>query len=337
MRRRAFLGTTASLVGLAGATPVAAADGPRGSNNGDGAKGARLVNAEESDGTIVATDDGFVIRGQEVVVDSGVEYGIDTAGYSGVVADNRISGTSDPGGDQIGISAGGGDVQVERNRIDVPDDYAHQFVGVSFTDGAGGSIRGNEIVGFHRAGILVRGAGTSATVRGNTVSGTGKRTIGWAENGIQVDRGASVRIQNNAVEGHWWDGKSNFASTGISLFGVDESGVVNNTLSDNEFGVYVAGRGNRVNGNDVANSFDSDSTFEFVSWGVLAAGSNNHLAGNRIADTSVDGGGAGIYLLPGASENKLTGNRISGFESNVIDATDESDENLIKGNPSPAS
>ena len=83
----------------ASATPPAGAAGAVGAGRRSGNNGSQLVNAEQTaDGTIIATDDNFVIAGQEIEVNSqgfyeGSEgtYVIYNDGYSGKISNNELA------------------------------------------------------------------------------------------------------------------------------------------------------------------------------------------------------------------------------------------------------
>ncbi|MDP1569495.1 MAG: right-handed parallel beta-helix repeat-containing protein [Vicinamibacterales bacterium] len=249
----------------------------------------------------------------------------------GVLSGVEISGTvSDAKPVQYGIYVSGAAVTVTGSSVTVADGYPHQFVSVTYRDGATGTIRDSVFTGAHRAGVALRGVGTDVTVSRNTVRGTGAKTSGWAENGIQVDQGAVARITNNIVTGHWWDGPSNWASTGILLFS-SNSHLSNNTMTDNEFSVFVAGSDNHVSGNQTSSTIVSQSIYNFRAWGVLIAGDRNHLAGNRV---SADDGAGGVYIYPGSTATRITGNRITGFEAPIIDGGTGT---VARGNTSPTS
>lgn len=234
--------------------------------------------------------------------------------------------TSAGGGTTTGIWNDGADVTL--NRSTFTTDYAGQHVPIRFDEGASGTISRNELNGTHRTGILLRGSGTDVQVKGNTVTGTGAKTSGWAENGIQVDQGATADIINNKISGHWWDGESNFASTGLILFGSNAK-ATNNTFHNNEFSIYLFGENNKVTGNSTGSDIESQSSLNFKAYGGLVGGANNHLAGNSFS--AEEGTGAvGVYVF--ASDSKVTGNRISGFSYPVYDL---GTDNKIKGTPAP--
>ncbi len=124
-------------------------------------------------------------------------------------------------GRSTGLWNNGGDITIKRSTFIT--DFSGQYLPIRFDDGVQGTITGNDITGTHRSAILIRGKNTHANIKGNTVAGSGAKTNGWAENGIQVDQNASAKIIRNNIAGHWWDGESNFASTGLLLFGVSNA------------------------------------------------------------------------------------------------------------------
>jgi parallel beta-helix repeat protein len=234
--------------------------------------------------------------------------------------------TTAGGGTSTGIWNEGADVTV--TRLTFTTDYSGQHVPIRFDEGASGMITHNELSGTHRTAILLRGDGTNVQVKGNVITGSGAKTSGWAENGIQVDQGATGDITGNKITGHWWDGESNFASTGLMLFGSNAK-ATNNTFHNNEFSIYLSGENNKVTGNDTSSDIVSQSSLNFKAYGALVGNTENHLAGNNFR--AKEGTGAvGIYIF--ANDSKVTGNRISGFTNPVYDL---GSDNMIKGTPAP--
>ena len=232
-------------------------------------------------------------------------------------------------GEVYGLWNNGADVIVTKSEFTTV--FSGQFLPIRFDEGAQGTISSNKISGTHRVAILVRGADTDVAIKGNVINGSGAKTDNWAENGIQVDQGATAKVMNNEIRGHWWDGESNFASAGLLMFNTANSTVTNNIFNDNEFSLYVSGTDNKVTGNRSTSEIESQSSFEFKAWGILLNGSDNHLAGNKLS--SMEGTGeVGIYIYPASSYNKITGNRINGFTVPVIDGGNES---MIRGTPAP--
>lgn len=251
----------------------------------------------------------------EVTCDIGIYFDED-----GVIDDVDIS-SPENGGDKTGIYVDGADVDLSNSAVSVADGYTGQFVSVAYHDGATGAITGNSITGAHRAGILVRGS--DVTVVQNEVIGTGEKTSGWAENGIQVDEGSVASITNNVVANHWWDGESNFASSGVILAS-STSAVNGNDFTNNEFSVYIIGGSNEVKSNRVESHVVSQSSLNFRAYGILVFGNDNTLIGNQLRATD---GAAGIYL---SGDNLVRGGNIKGFETPILSVTGD---DTFTGNP----
>lgn len=260
----------------------------------------------------------------DVTCDAGIFFDED-ATINGAAL-NGVTANSQPA--QYGIVIRGADVDISNSTVVVEADYPGEFISVAYLNGTG-TISRSDISGAHRVGLLVRGEASDVTARGNTITGTGAKTSGWAENGVQVDNGAVITFRNNEVADHWWDGESNWASNAIALR-ANNSSITNNTFTDNESNISITGNDNSFKANRTSSDVVSESSFEFVAWGVFVQGSNNDITGNQLTATD---GGAGIYIFPDteSEENKLTGNRISGFEWPIFDGGDDTME---KGNPS---
>lgn len=91
----------------------------------------------------------------------------------------------------------------------------------------------------------------------------------------------------------------------------------------------MAGDANKVSGNQTSSDIISESSLEFQAYGALVAGSENHLAGNSF---SAENGAVGIYIFPGVESNDVTGNRIQGFVSPIVDGGTDS---KVRGTPAP--
>ena len=211
--------TLGSTAGSATGPPAAA-----GASGGSNTTGSQLVNAEQTtDGAIVATDDDFVIAGQEIQINSqdfydGGEgaYVIYNDGYSGEISNNEITVLDMATNPMFGIRVEGAEVDVVGNSIDGDDALAEEFLSVGFAAGASGKIESNTLNGGHRVGILAVGSGTDVAIRNNDVTGLGPKSDGWAENGIQIAAGATAHVRNNTVADHWWD-HSSLAKTHTSV------------------------------------------------------------------------------------------------------------------------
>jgi hypothetical protein len=342
MHRRAFISTAIGIGGVGALGTTSAAKGRGNGNdanaNGNG-KGKRkgnangsseLVNAEQTaDGAIVATDDDFVISGQEVEVDGrdfydGGEgtYVIYNDGYSGEISNNEISVSDVPSNPTFGIRVEGAGVDVRSNEIDGDDALGKQFLSVGSADGATGTIESNALNGGHRVGILAEGADTDVSIRNNDVIGLGPKSDGWAENGIQISDGASAHVRGNTVADHWWD-LDNFQSAGIILYQPgDGVHIQRNTVRDNDAGLALWGGDEHNAIHNTVEVTEADPGENGVAhYGVLALETTN--SGARQNTISAEDGDIGILVYPSASNTKLIGNDVSGFDDLIADQGDE--------------
>ena len=97
-------------------------------------------------------------------------------------------------------------------------------------------IEGNYIHDYGWMGIVVDGItnGETVTIIDNTITGWGP-TIQTGQNGIQVSRGAHVKILSNTITGNAYTGPDWWAS-GIIFFDA-EGEVIGNAITDNQVGV----------------------------------------------------------------------------------------------------
>jgi len=82
------------------------------------------------------------------------------------------------------------------------------------------------------------GAGLTAHVTGNTVTGAGP-TDQIAQNGIQFSLGATGTIAGNTVSGHRYTGPSYTTAAGILLSGVDDVTLTDNIVTEGQTGIYA--------------------------------------------------------------------------------------------------
>jgi hypothetical protein len=313
MQRRTFIGTTIGIAGLG----VLGSNTAMGNSNG-------LVNAvETSDGGIVATDDDFVISGQEITVDSGSPpYVIHNDGYSGEITDNHIEVEEVPENPTFGIRVDGGDVDATENTVDGDDALARQFLSIGYANEATGAVQSNTLNGGHRVAILATGGGTNVDISENEITGLGAKSNGWAENGIQIGGGATARIRGNTVADHWWD-LDDFQSSGIILYQPGDSvNIQRNSVTDNDAGIALWG-GNRHNvlHNTIEVTEEDPGDDDAFHAGVFALETTNSgVRQNTI--TAVDGD-MGIVLYPSAENTKLIRNAISGWAEPIVDKGEE--------------
>lgn len=247
----------------------------------------------------------------EVTCDVGVYFDQD-----GNIDDVDIRGTVDGAQSvQYGVLVDdGADVNVTGSSVAVAEDYPGQFLSIAYRDAATGTVDDNDVSGGHRVGILLDEQ-AEATVKNNTVEGTGPKDAGWAENGIQVSRGASGTVIHNTVSEHWRD-KNDFLSSGVIVFGSDDVTVNHNTVSNNDLGVAFFGDRNTAGHNTIAVEEPRDARH----FGVLIFGEDNALQRNTI---SSENGETGVFIFDESVNTKLILNDITGWTNSVIDRGDE--------------
>jgi parallel beta-helix repeat protein len=242
-------------------------------------------------------------------------------GGSATISNNTVVGPTSPGDPQFGIG-----IQVGTSRL-------------TGTAGAGtAKVTGNNVSNYFGAGILVDGAGGSATVKNNTVTGRGAANGGIAQYGVQVSRGATSRVEGNTITAN----ANGNNSGGIYFFqdGGTNSVAARNTVSGNDIGIWLdtssatCGHAIEVVNNDVTgntgyagvfvqntngvevenNSVFNNSTFN----GIALNGSssveveNNSVHNNPNAD--------GIYVLNGGNNQIQCNNSYSnGFNGIFLD------------------
>lgn len=244
----------------------------------------------------------------DVTCDIGIYFDED-----GTIDGVDINGTVDDARPvQYGIYIDGVDVDVTNSTVTVAETYPHQFVSVMYRDGAAGTFDSNQLSGAHRAALVLRGAGTDVGVADNTFEGIGPKDAGWAQNGVQVDQGATGTITSNHISGHWWD-KDDFLSSGLIVFGGVNVTAGHNQILNNDAGIAVSGGdGNNFIHNTVEVDFGT-ATFHFGA--VIYAGDANGIRQN--AFTSVNGS-VGVYNQ--GSKTKLIRNSFTGWGTDVVDA-----------------
>jgi hypothetical protein len=172
------------------------------------------------------------------------EYGIMViAGATAMLSDDTVLDIRDRNASLFGCQFGVG-IAVGR-RFWPSADFSH-FVVENFVGSA--TISGTTVSGYQKAGIVIDGPGSTASVSGNTVTGAGPSTpMGSiiAQNGIQVSRGASGDLTNNVVSLNQYSGPAGASSGGVLVFGgcggplTTNVAVNHNTLTDNDVGVFL--------------------------------------------------------------------------------------------------
>jgi len=171
--------------------------------------------------------------------------------------------------------------------------YCAAFSGDTCSDPRPGraTVQSNEIVRYQKGGVVVDRPGSYGAIGANTIQGLGLQPASFpipAQQGIQIGRQAAGNITNNRVSGNLYNGDQASASSfGILVFstsvardprGTQVSQVAGNTVTDNDYGVYL---------------------FEVQNWLVKS----NRINSNRFGGLLTDLGGQNRFLSNDARVN----------------------------------
>lgn len=232
---------------------------------------------------------GFTVRGALGSITSAIHV---HGGAAATIQDNKIEGTDALGGGLIGhgITVG--------SSLDGDTDTA----------AATSTISNNQLSGFHRAGIVVAGAGNNAAITGNTITGNGPITS-TTQQGITIQDGATDSITNNTVSAVVYTGAAPQTAVGIFLLdsanGISISG---NTVTNSQTGIMVQAAENiQISNNTISVSTSSATAMSGANPpnGVWLVGRG--ATGTGCADG--DGSTPGLGCRTAAT---LTGNTITG-------------------------
>src|SRR4029077_3000604 len=178
------------------------------------------------------------------------------------------------------------------------------------------TIANNMILRYQKNGIIVRGASSTGTITGNTVTGAGPITQ-LAQNGIQVRSGASATVSGNTVSGNQCnnatcgpDPLASTQATGILLLkSAAGTTVMGNTVTTNDVGLYNLAQGTTLTSNTL-----TDNRFQGI---VLDEGDAS------VDSNTIDPGNVGILVVSFFSNTldsmgTLTCNQISGATGAAI-------------------
>ena len=174
--------------------------------------------------------------------DIGVFYG---PGFKGSVNSATITNAK-----YFGVVNYRGNVDVTNSKISKignnPFDGTQHGVGILYTteelaggptSGAtNGQINGNVLSQYQKGGITVRGAGASAQIQSNTLTGAGPVDY-IAQNGIQVSFGGKADVKRNTVSGHFYTGADE--ACGLLFYKAASDAQKLNKLSSNEVDVCI--------------------------------------------------------------------------------------------------
>jgi hypothetical protein len=192
-----------------------------------------------------------------------------TVAMSGFIVTGPIP--SAPPDNSYGIFVSGGATLNLSNSLiqdirDEPLDGAQHGIGIgvgkaSVSTVGHATISNVTVTDYQKGGIVISGAGSTATLTNNTVIGIGDTPL-IAQNGIQVSSGALASLSGDTVSGNEYSGGgsgsdplNDVQSTGILLFSAAVGTTVSNeTLSGNDIGIYNLSDGATLNGNELTNN-----------------------------------------------------------------------------------
>jgi parallel beta-helix repeat protein len=194
----------------------------------------------------------------------------------------------------------------------------------------GATVSSNTVSDYQKCGIVINYAGSSASVSGNTVTGTGK-TNALAQNGIQVGFGATATVSGNTVSGNIYGFASptTYEAADILLYqpgsGTSASG---NTVSSCDVGIWALdAAGATIANNNVSGFGYAGIALDVVSTGCSNVTVNNNsvhdsngpnagiimfnATGCTITNNTISACGDGIWLAAGDTNNRINANTIS--------------------------
>ena len=198
------------------------------------------------------------------------------------------------------------------------------------------NITNGHISDYQKGGIVATGAGLTANITGNVVTGRGDTPLN-AQNGIQVSSGAVGHISDNTVSGHEYSGTGDPSgpdwltqtqATGIILSSAGAgTTVTNNNVDGNDIGIASIGSDATISGNQLATGL-GDLANRY--YGILVDGGTVSATGNQVV-----GGNVGLAAYSAGTRVSLSGNVIhtgSGIGVLAHQATAKIQANDLTGN-----
>ena len=267
---------------------------------------------------------------------------------TGVISNNLVSGNG-----QNGITVSGGFTNnnvVEDNivgtDIDGDTDLGNGDHGIVVYRGDSTIVRGNLISGQGKRGILVSGQATNTLIEDNTIGTDVSQTIGIPNElvGVQIQDGSSLTtLADNLIAGNLG------TAVLITNAGSNDNTLVRNTIGMNSLGNPLPNGGNgveiRTSGNTVGGSAADANVLASGNRGVLLSGSDtfgNEISYNFIGTDSAEtqtnlGNTIGILINGGAHDNMVASNVIAqnsreGIRANTAGTGNTFSQNSIHDN-----
>ena len=200
------------------------------------------------------------------------------------------------------------------------------------------NIQDVTVTDYNKSGIRVTGAGTTATITNNTVTGSGPTPLN-GQNGITISAGATATVSGNTVSGNEFTG----AGSGSDLFNdINAMGIINlgggagvtiagNNVFANDVGIYNASQdpvpitGNTVQDNrfdgvvleqGFATAINNTISGSLNGLVVVAYSVNGRIDANTALNT--------VTTVTGNSVATVTGNTISNNSGKGVWVVDQS-------------
>lgn len=248
------------------------------------------------DGASGVTIRGFTVTGPSPEVDFGIQV---TGGGSATIRDNLIE-------------------KIRREELSGAQTGIGVVIGGS--EGATGSadVFHNIIRDYQKGGVIVANEGSHAAIRDNRIHGTGPTDL-VAQNGIQVNDGASAFITGNTIKNNAYTGEGAEAAGIVS----SDSGVLiitGNKINDNQDGILIeGGAGISIFGNSVDGSLLDGIILNEVKGAVVS--------GNKVTNSAGDG----IWIAD-SSSIAVTFNKILKSGGEAIHQEGENSSIFLFGN-----
>lgn len=255
----------------------------------------------------------------------------------------RINGATNTDGDlYAGIRViQGGSATIKNNTVtgllngaDITGNIGIQ-VGTSNVTGTAGAgtakVTNNVVSNYKGAGVLVDGAGGSAQVKSNTITGRGLAN-GDVQYGVQVSRGATARVESNTISGNSFTTEFT-ASAGIFFYqaGGRASVAAKNNIFGNDDGILVQESNGTCNGAIEIVNNDVHHNTGFAAIHVLLSNNveveNNDVFCNTTSNGIALGESSGVEVEGNdvRSNPYADGIYVFGGANNVINCNDSRD------------
>lgn len=176
---------------------------------------------------------------------------------------------------------------------------------------------GVTVVDFQKNGITFKGAGTTGSVTGSTITGAGA-TPAIAQNGIQISNGATATVTSNQISNfmcnHPSCGANPLSDTqdaAVLILGSGAGVVVQgNAITNSDIGIYSNGPGVQITGNTLTNNRYEGMLFDE---GTATASGNSITGGNIGVEVVSYGGNSGNSQVT-FNNNVVTGATVAGIQ-----------------------